>query len=84
LSRSYPGYPAANAQDPSTYADVNLVMTFSALTTHTALAATPHNIDGGRNQQFTAGTVSCGCCMRRAGGAQQNCDPLASGFAVHL
>jgi hypothetical protein len=37
--------------DPSTYADVKLVMTFSVLT-HTALtAATPHNIDGGRNQQ---------------------------------
>jgi hypothetical protein len=54
--------------DPSTYADVKLAMTFSVLT-HTALtAATPHNIDGGRNQQFTVGTVSCGCCMRRAAG----------------
>jgi hypothetical protein len=68
-SRDYSGYQAANAQDPSTYADVNLAMTFSALTTHTALtAATPHNIDGGRNQQFTAGMVLCGCCTNRAGG----------------
>jgi hypothetical protein len=63
------GYCGSHPSTRQTYAAVKLAMTFSALTTHTALtAATPHNIDSGRNQQFTAGTVSCGCCMRRAGG----------------